>query len=254
MLLALSIIGYVLLGIAIALAMVLIVRRYSPDSFPMKGTADIEGYYITVIGTLYAILIAFMIFVVWTRFYDAMETVNQEADAIWNLHRLAAALPEPYKSDIQKTSDDYVNTVVRYEWPAMSNSEDSPQTWAVVDRMWDIMSKIGPSQVPDEVLRDHLMEAWINVANLRRLRLLESRTALPGLLYAVLIFGAFLTVGFAAIFAVDKFWPHAIKACVLAALISFMLFTVYAIDMPFQGPVHVGSEAFTRMHMTISSE
>ena len=48
-----------------------------------------------MIGTLYAVLIAFAIFVVWTQFQDAGTNLEREVNAVGDLSRMAAGLPEP---------------------------------------------------------------------------------------------------------------------------------------------------------------
>lgn len=235
------------LSVAGTYSLVALVRRTRHDRFPIRGTSDIEGFYITVLGAIYAIFLAFMIFVVWTRFYDATVVVEQEVDELGHVYRLSRVLPQPLQDQMRNAVIDYADTVTRYEWPAMKREETSEQMQAVVDRMWNIVYDVGPEELPDEVIRDHLFTSFEELMDLRRLRLLNSQTSLPGLLYAVLIFGAFLILGFAAVFAVEDFWPHVIKACVLAAIISLMVFTVWALDHPFQSWVHVSSQPFERV-------
>lgn len=237
----------IILSIAATYALVLIVRGALRTRVPFHGTSDIEGFYITVLGAIYAIFIAFMIFVVWMRFYDATIVVEREADELGHVHRLSRALPQRQQDQMRTAVNDYAQAVSRYEWPAMKEERASRQMQSVVDRMWDIVYSLGPEELPDEVLRDHLLSSFEELMDLRRLRLLQSQTSLPGLLYTVLIFGALLIIGFASIFAVEDFWPHVIKACVLASLISLMIFTVWALDHPFRGWVHVSSQPFERL-------
>jgi hypothetical protein len=232
--------------------LVYLLRRTRRDTgILIPGTADVEGFYITVIGTLYAILIAFMIFVVWSRYYEATETVDNEADALATVYRLAGGIPEPLKSDIQRSCLDYARVMIRDEWPAMERQENSPRAWAAVNRMWALFNKMGPSNVNDEARRERLLTSFVQLTNLRRARLLQSRTGLPGILYGMIFFGAALTVGFASLFASRSFWAHALKAAVLAALISFMILTVWSLDHPFMGQVHVGPEALQRTLETL---
>lgn len=246
MVLALVIIFVVGLSVLATYGLVTILRHRRQRGMLIHGTTDIEGFYITVIGTLYAILIAFMIFVVWSRFYEATVAVNQEADNLADVYRFSRALPEPYKSRARKLCLEYSHTMIRSEWPAMARSEYPKDGWDIVNGMWEFFNSLDPAEVTDSVLRDHLLTNFSELTDLRRYRLLESQSSLPDILYAVLIFGAIITVGFASVFAADDFWPHALKACVLAAMISFMLFTVWSLDQPFKGHVHIDPTPFER--------
>lgn len=234
------------LSVFATVGLVALVRVFQRGRPIVRGTADVEGVYITVLGGLYAIFVAFMIFVVWTRFYEARQRVDLEADTVAGVYNLSAGLPEPLKGRLQDASLDYARVMVRYEWRDMAEERFPRRGQELVDRMREVINATGPDTVDDDVLRDHLLTSFDELTELRRFRLLESRTSLPGILYAGLIFGGLLTLGFAALFTVEEFWSHILKAAVLAAMISFMLLTVWMLDHPFQGSVHVDAAPFER--------
>ena len=62
----------------------------------IPGTDDVETAYITTLGTIYAIFLAFMVFTVWSRFYEAMNTVDEEASTLIHIYRQAESLPRAY--------------------------------------------------------------------------------------------------------------------------------------------------------------
>lgn len=119
--------------------------------------------------------------------------------------------------------------------------------------MWEHVIRISADESLDEVIRNQLLVIFVELTDLRRFRLLQSQTSLPGVLYALLLFGAVLTLSFAALFGSDDFWPHIIKAASLAAIVSFMLFTVWALDHPFKGRVHVSPEPFRAIQRMMQS-
>ena len=212
----------------------------------MKGTGDVETAYITVTGTIYAIFLAFMIFVVWGQFYAAMVSVDQEGNTLVDIYSTAAGLPQAQKQTLRRLCIDYVHVVVRQEWPAMVDEESAPQASRVIDRMWAVVTANGSAQITDDVFRDHLLSQMVDLTNLRRARLLESRTSLPSILYACLLFGAAITILLSCLFTSQDLWPHVVKACAISALISIFLFTIWALDHPFRGKVHVSPESIER--------
>lgn len=233
------------LSMAGTFALVLLARVSHPRH-KMEGTADIEGVYVTVLGTLYAIFLAFMIFVVWTRFYQAQEDVDQEANTLVDIYRLADRLPEPIGDRLKEACEEYLRVVVDSDWPAMNAGSDALPSQHALRRMWDEAAGINPTSVPDEALREKLYDGFIRLSDLRRSRLLHARIGLPGILYAALFFGAVLTILVAVLFTVRDLWPHVLKAVALAGLLAFMLLTVWLLDHPFQGQVHVQPTAFGR--------
>lgn len=226
------------LGMLVALALVTAARA-THSRHAIAGTDDVETAYVTVLGTFYAIFLAFMIFVVWSRFYEAYQVVDQEANAAADLYTLSDGLPEPYGSRLRQLTADYVRTAVEHEWPAMATGRPAEPTRQAVARMWSTFGDMNQRTVPDFVLRDHLLERFTQLTDLRRSRLLDARVRLPGVLYAALFFGAAVTLLLASLFTVKDPWPHALKAVAVAALLAFMLLTIWLLDHPFSGLVTV---------------
>ncbi len=237
----------VLLATASAVGLAALVRRRWGERRSIRGTDDVEGIYVVVIGTLYGILVAFMIFVVWTDYSDAQRLVDREADALGDVYRLAGGLPQPYRDQVRGLSVEYARAVADSEWANMARGQTDPRVSDIVARMWQAFNALGPEEAADDVLRDHLLTSFAELTDLRRSRLLESETELPTVLYVVLIIGGILTVGFAIVFNTEHFESHAIKAGALAALVSLMLVTVWSLDHPFRGSVRIPPDAFDRV-------
>ena len=114
----------------------LIVRRFVNLDY-LKKHLDIASYFFLMIGTLYAVLIAFAIFVVWTQFQDAGTNLEREVNAVGDLSRMSAGLPEPEHSKVRSALLEYIHAVLEDEFPAMAEGRDSPRTWAAVQKLMD---------------------------------------------------------------------------------------------------------------------
>lgn len=64
----------------------------------LEASNDVVGNYYQTLGTIYAVLLAFVVFVVWSQFNDARGAVAEEAKDLEDLLRLAAGLPADRKS------------------------------------------------------------------------------------------------------------------------------------------------------------
>jgi hypothetical protein len=67
---------------------------------------------------------------------------------------------------------------------------------------------------------------------------------LPAILWAVLLVGGVITVGFTYLFGLRSTVVHVLMVAALALIIGLVLFTVAALDYPFRGDVRIGPEAF----------
>jgi len=86
---------------------------------------------------------------------------------------------------------------------------------------------------------NHLHEA----AELRQTRILNSGSPLPGVLWAVLIIGGVISIGFTYFFGVRRFAAQALMVGALSAIIGLVLVLILTLDLPFTGNVGVGPSA-----------
>jgi len=87
--------GVIVIGTSMLLSVagLLVVRRYVSVGW-LKRHDEVAGSFFFMIGTLCAVLIAFVILVVWTASKEAGTTLEHEATEVCDLSRLSTALPE----------------------------------------------------------------------------------------------------------------------------------------------------------------
>jgi hypothetical protein len=235
LLIVLSVLGVI--GIVYAM-------RGRQGPFGLEGTKDIEGIYVTALAAFYGVFISFMILMVWGRYYDTQVSTEQEASTLAGLYQLAGSLEEPYRSQLQDYCVRYAEIMIKYEWPAMTRMELDREGTKIVQEMWTFFNEVAPAVARDGVVHDHLLTEYIKLADLRRYRLLQARTGLPTILYAALLFGAFLTIGLAVLFHAEPPASHMLKAAAITSIIVFLLYAIWTVDYPFQGDVAVPPTAF----------
>jgi hypothetical protein len=237
-----------LVAVAIAvlagLALVAAHRRYARWTRVLEGTEDIEGIYITVLGSIYAIFLAFMVFVVWTRFDAATQDVEHESAVLVDLYRAVQILPEPHEDELEKDLRAYAASVVQEEWPQMVDGKPSEQTPKHINQLWDDLAWLTApgSAWADNAITAHILDQTGELARIRQCRLLHARLGIPTLLWWVLIGGAVLVAGFSVVFGAESFAAHSLKSGMIIALITMMLFAIYALNHPFSGAVCVSPE------------
>src|SRR5688572_20657052 len=129
-----SLASAVTLGTGGAIAGLVALRTAVPAE-ALSGTADAVGNYVQTLGTIYAVLLAFVVFVVWTQFNEARTHVDREANELLDLFRTAKGLPEAECARLQGYARDYVRAVTAREWMAMR----CPQDPRVIDECWAIV-------------------------------------------------------------------------------------------------------------------
>src|SRR5579863_9114789 len=68
----------------------------------LRASSDSLGNYLQTVGGIYAVLLAFVVYVVWGQYNDARGFVAREATAVVDLHRTATGLPNATRIAIQE--------------------------------------------------------------------------------------------------------------------------------------------------------
>ncbi|MGI9070160.1 MAG: DUF4239 domain-containing protein [Bryobacteraceae bacterium] len=212
---------------------------------------DLIGWQITVLGTTYAVVIGFMLYAVWTAFEVAEGNAEAEANCLVNVVRSAQGLPEAQRRQIQNLAGEYVDQMLTDEWPAMSRASFRYESDTTVRKLWAAVTEAETRNSSEQTSRDHAFTELSRMTEHRRLRQLQVISDLPGILWAVLIAGAVVTIVSACLFGGLDLRLHFIQVGALALLISLILVAIADINRPFQGSVHVPPLGFERARATL---
>jgi len=215
-----------------------IVRRFV-DLDWLKRHLDIASYFFLMIGTLYAVLIAFAIYVVWTQFQDAGANLEHEVNAVADLSRMAAGLPEPQHTMIRNALLDYVHAVIEDEFPAMAEGRESPRTWEAIQKLMDVYSNGSVSSAKEQVYMGESLKHLNDLANYRRIRLFTSRGTVPPLLWYLLFGGGAVLIAFTYFFGHESIVWQAAMTAALTATLSFSLYLIVAYNGPYDGTTRI---------------
>lgn len=229
------------------------VDRWFPHDIRQKNN-EVADPFLSVLGTVYGILLAFVVVVVWQRFETARDIVEKEGNAAASLFHEARAFSEPGASRVSEAARSYLNVVVADEWPAMERGQRSPQAMKVTDDLWEAMTSIEPSNDRENAILGASLQNLNELNDARRLRLLAAQGGLPPIMWVLLIGGGVITVILTFFFSSPNFRAQVIMTALFTAAIAFILFLIAAIDYPFRGdlkvtpdPLQLALETFASM-------
>ena len=210
---------------------------------------DAVGNYLQTIGTIYAVLLAFVVFVVWQQFNDARGNVEREANEILDVMRIVKGLPEKVWRPFLKNLHDYVCTVLEDEWPTMARGSKATfeAGTRILDRISALLIAHEPASESHKSLYDEALGRFNDLSDARMNRLFSSRLRIPLGLRLLLYTGAAMTVGSMYLLAVENFPIHATITALLAGAISHVLFLISDLDDAFSGTFQVPRDQFERV-------
>jgi hypothetical protein len=214
----------------------------------LRASTDAVGNYLQTLGGIYAVLLAFVVFVVWGQYNDARGYVDREATAIVDLQRTASGLPEPTRIAIQDQLREYVDAVIAEEWRAMTDGNELviERVGARLDAVWVAIHRCRPKDELQQTIYGEVLSRFNDLSDLRTSRLTASRARIPLVMRILLYIGALITIGSMYLLAVDKLWVHALVTAALAGAIAHILFLIRDLDYAFGGHCHVGDAPFHR--------
>src|SRR5512143_1618280 len=92
----------VVAGVSLASVLGLLLMREVVPQTDLRASTDAIGNYLQTVGGIYAVLLAFVVYVVWGQFNESRTYVDREATLISDLHRIAGGLPAESRDEIRK--------------------------------------------------------------------------------------------------------------------------------------------------------
>jgi hypothetical protein len=241
----------VLAVVATAVTAKLLVRRRAPEGGWFTDLTRSAGS-LTLIGTMFAVMLAFVILFALQSFQRAREGASIEAIATTELNSVAKLLPEPASGRLRGNLVCYGRSVIADEWPAMRDGHASDLTESWVDRLHGDFAGAMPTDSRQEAAFAQWFDQEAQRRDGRRERLAEASPTLPAPLWFALGIGATLTLTYMVVQAdtrENKFIQALPIACV-SALVTAGLLLVFFLDRPYAG--EHGSITSTEMTRTLA--
>src|SRR2546425_604121 len=105
----------VIVSVIVAVAGLFVVRTCVPAAH-LNANNEVAGNYLQPVGTIYAVLLAFVVFVVWTQFNEARKYVEHEANELMDLFRIARHFAERRGCPLIHHARLYAEAVIKREW------------------------------------------------------------------------------------------------------------------------------------------
>jgi Protein of unknown function (DUF4239) len=227
---------------------------WTSAAYNRKESNDFTGAVVAVIGTTYAVILAFMLSGVWNQFQQAQNNAEQEANSLVNIWRLSENIDPVAGGEVRTLCQRYAQFVLTKEWAAMHDQQELPkENSEIINQLWQLAGQNQAHATMDSIASYQLVEELRMLTEYRRIRVMQSREELPGILRAVLVLGGIITVAAACFFGVPSFRFHVLQVVVLTFLISLVLVAIADIDRPYQGSVVVPPDGFELAIRTFNS-
>jgi hypothetical protein len=249
----LTLLAGVVLVVVVTSAVVakLLARRRAPDPGWFIDSTRAAGA-LTVIGTMFAVLLAFTIFYALQNYQRARDGGSMEAIAVTELHNVADVLEGHQGERLHGDLICYSRAVVSDEWPAMARGERSESVERWVDTMVVDFAATDPRNPKEEAAYGQWFDQQAQRRDGRRARASEAEPSVPVPLWIVLGIGAGAIFTYMCVQADrrESAVVQAVPIAFVAALVTSALLVVGFLDHPYAD--WAGSLQPDEMRLTMS--
>ena len=139
--------------------------------------ADVSGLgaFVTVFGTLYGIMAAFIVFEVWGQYNKTAALVAQEAQGLERLYRLAIYFrDEKLSREIKETITAYSKLIIAGKFQKLGSGQRNKENGIVFRRIAEIIKGITFDDDHDHVVFDHVVSHYGKLSEIRTERITQS--------------------------------------------------------------------------------
>lgn len=197
-------------------------------------------------SVMYAVLLGFMVVVIWQAYDAAHRNVGDEAANLVALYRLTYGLEAKEGVEMRKLVRGYTTAVVNDEWPtfgtAIPGSNKTRKVLGDIDRLFanmDEQMKLADAQVDAEILRTKSI-----IVSERNIRLIQASDSIPWVIWLGAFGGAVIVIVMSCFIDMERPMPHFLMTGMMSTLIGLLLFIVVSLSQPFTGALPLSTKHF----------
>ena len=194
---------------------------------------------------IYGLAVALLAVAVWEKYAEVTRTVSAEAASIAALYRDVNGYPEPLRTRLRAQLKAYTEYTIREAWPVQRRGRIPEGEISVIDQFQDALRAYEPTTMGQLALHQGTVASYNTMIQNRRQRLEFVKVGLPAPLWAVILFGALITI--TCSFFLD--WGgggklNRLLIVTLAAVMGLLIFMIVIYDQPLRGNHSVSAEAY----------
>ena len=228
---------------AVAIAGLYLVRKKYPADV-LKEHHEVAAIIFNAFGVLYAVVVAFVVFVTWEGYDEATKNLQLEASQVIDLFGSAKAFPDPTSKVIRDGLINYCNSVHNDELRRMAEGEIGVYSTGALRNLIAVFNGMEDKALPNRELYMESLRRLNSLAEYRRLRIFAGNDVVPPMMWLVMLVGGLIMVLYTYFFGARNIRAQYIMTSALTIMISLILFLVYILDHPFTGSGKVSSRPF----------
>jgi hypothetical protein len=232
--------------IAGAAALYLVLRVAGFHKF-FDNDAEGIGALLQIIGTLYSVVYAFAIYVIWGQFTSVENEIQKESGALKDLLLFSQRLKETVREPVVRAVKTYARGVAETEWDALSAGQDTEKTDKLFSTVISSVTEVKSEDDTERILYQRLLEIANQASAHRDERLALGVKRMPQTLLVFVKLTAAMILFLLFFFPFRNLALGLVAVAITTMVLFFAHFVLTDLDNPFEGTWNVGSAPFAEL-------
>jgi len=221
----------------------LVVRRVL-DIKRLAAAHDVSGNFLSIVGTMYAVLLGLIVVDAMGRYQKASMNVEEESNELADLVYLGDRMPEAKRKEVRALAVRYAELVRDKEWPAMARGSHDEESRKTLHALMRAVRDWEPNTESEKGIYGVALTAATDLWNARRERLLVSQQGIPALEWFIVFLGGIVTIGLTYVFVFEDVRIQLALTAMVTLLIALNVYLIVMFGYPFSGDLRVDPNSF----------
>lgn len=214
----------------------------------LRSHNEVTGFVFIAIASFYALLLSFVVFVVWDQLNETRANVSNEGSSAMGLYRDIKYYPDTVVSkQLTKVYLDFVYNVIDDEFPNMAIMKPSRKTPESLNLVYFEMEHLKPQTPFQMQLVGEMFHHLNQLDTYRGLRTTSIETEIPPPIWLPIILGAIITMVFAMLLDIESTRMHIAINSLLGIFIAMFIFIIILLDHPYTGAIGLKPKAYKQI-------
>jgi hypothetical protein len=214
----------------------------------LRSHNEVTGFLFVAIASFYALLLSFVVFVVWDQLNATRSNVSKEGSYAMSLYRDIKFYPDTVESkQLMILYLDFVYNVIDEEFPNMEQMKLSRKTPVSFDNVFYKMEHLNPKNQFQTQLVAEMFSHLNELATYRGLRITSMETEIPAPMWLPMVLGAIITIVCAMLMDIEHTTMHIALNSLLGIFIAMFFFTIIILDHPFTGRLGIKPKSYKQI-------
>lgn len=217
----------------------------------LRKSHEVGGYYLSLVGTTYAVLLGLVVFDAMAKFQRAEKTVETEAKSLLAVYSFSEQFPKE-EALINGHLRDYVDEVINNEWSMMAKGQTSEKARDAMLALINVIKKIDPKTQNQQVIYSALISETFSLWESRLDRTTPANFGIPTAEWVILLIGAAITISFTFFFTIETQGIDILMRGMATLLIAMSLYLALLFGAPFSGDLNVSNAPFSKVRNIVT--